>query len=78
MSKLKFVSTPLGKHFKLSFNHCPKTDVKAKYMLKVSYANVVGSLVCDIVCTISYLTQVVTQVYKFMSKPGKYQWEAVN
>nr|GMD09354.1 Retrovirus-related Pol polyprotein from transposon TNT 1-94 [Ipomoea batatas] len=45
MSNCKPVSTPLGAHFKLSSDSCPKSDVDVVYMSKVPYSSVVGSLI---------------------------------
>jgi len=46
-------------------------------MSKVPYANAVGYLMYAIVCTRLYLAHVVSQVYNFMSNPGKRHWEVV-
>ncbi|KAE8694724.1 hypothetical protein F3Y22_tig00110777pilonHSYRG00394 [Hibiscus syriacus] len=77
MSSAKPVSTPLANHFKLSSEQCPKTDKEAEDMAKVSYSNVVGCLMYTMVCTHPDLAHVVSQVCKYMSKPGKQHWEAV-
>ncbi|KAL0411651.1 UNVERIFIED_CONTAM: Retrovirus-related Pol polyprotein from transposon TNT 1-94 [Sesamum latifolium] len=42
--KSKVVSTPLAPHFKLSASMSPKSEEEQEYMSRVSYANVVGSL----------------------------------
>ncbi|KAE8705298.1 Mitogen-activated protein kinase kinase kinase YODA [Hibiscus syriacus] len=77
MSSTKPVSTPLANHFKLSSEQCPKTDKEAEDMAKVLYSNVVGCLMYAMVCTRPDLAHVVSQVYKYMSKPGKQHWEAI-
>ncbi|KAE8683930.1 hypothetical protein F3Y22_tig00111166pilonHSYRG00365 [Hibiscus syriacus] len=77
MSSAKPVSTPLANHFKLSSEQCPKTYKEAEDMAKVSYSNVVGCLMYAMVCTRPDLAYVVSQVCKYMSKPGKQHWEAV-
>lgn len=46
-------------------------------MAKVPYASVVGCSMNVIVCIMSDLTQVVSQVFKFMSKSEKRHSEAV-
>nr|GEX13340.1 retrovirus-related Pol polyprotein from transposon TNT 1-94 [Tanacetum cinerariifolium] len=46
----KSVKIPLGGHFKLSLNDCTVKDCDVERMSKVSYANVVGSLMYLIVC----------------------------
>ncbi|KAE8674685.1 putative ribonuclease H protein [Hibiscus syriacus] len=77
MSSAKPVSTPLANHFKLSSEQCPKTDKEAEDMAKVLYSNTVGCLMYAMVCTRPDLAHVVSQVCKYMSKPGKQHWEAV-
>nr|GEZ20399.1 retrovirus-related Pol polyprotein from transposon TNT 1-94 [Tanacetum cinerariifolium] len=47
----KSVKMPLGGHFKLSLRDCPVRDCDVERMSKVSYANVVGSLMYLMVCT---------------------------
>ncbi|KAE8681185.1 Detected protein of unknown function [Hibiscus syriacus] len=58
-------------------NGCPKTDKEAEDMAKVSYSNAVGCLMYAMVCTRPDLAHIVSQVCKYMSKPGKQHWEAV-
>ncbi|KAE8712595.1 hypothetical protein F3Y22_tig00110241pilonHSYRG00010 [Hibiscus syriacus] len=77
MSSAKPVSTLLVNHFKLSSEHCPKTDNEAEDMAKVPYSNDVSCLMYAMVCTRSDLAHVVSQVCKYMSKPCKQHWEVV-
>ncbi|KAL0285044.1 UNVERIFIED_CONTAM: Retrovirus-related Pol polyprotein from transposon TNT 1-94 [Sesamum angustifolium] len=77
MSKAKPVSTPLANHFKLSMEQCHKTDREVEDMAKVPYASAVGCLMYAMVCTHPDSAHAVSQVYKYMSKPGRYHWEAV-
>ncbi|KAL0332846.1 UNVERIFIED_CONTAM: Retrovirus-related Pol polyprotein from transposon TNT 1-94 [Sesamum calycinum] len=77
MSKAKQVSTPLANHFKLSIEQCPKTDREIEDMAKVPYASAVGCLMYVMVCTCPDSAHVVSQVCKYMSKPGRYHWDAV-
>ncbi|KAE8712607.1 hypothetical protein F3Y22_tig00110239pilonHSYRG00035 [Hibiscus syriacus] len=72
------MSTLLANHFKLSSEQCPKTYKETEDMEKVPYSNVVGCLMYAMVCTRPDLAHVVSQVCKYMSKPGKQHWEAVN
>jgi ATP-binding cassette subfamily B (MDR/TAP) protein 1 len=44
MQDAKLVSTLLAPHFKLSLDLCPASDEDIKYMSKVPYSSVVGSL----------------------------------
>ncbi|KAE8712608.1 hypothetical protein F3Y22_tig00110239pilonHSYRG00037 [Hibiscus syriacus] len=78
MSSAKPMGTPLANHFKLSSEQCPKTYKETEDMAKVPYSNVVGCLMYAMVCTRPDLAHVVSQVFKYMSKPGKQHWEAVN
>jgi len=77
MSNAKPVSTPLANHFKLSSNQCPKTDKEVVDMAEVPYASAVGYLMYAMVCTRPDLAYAVSQVSKYMSKPGRQHWEAV-
>jgi len=71
MSNTKPVSTPLANHFKLSSNQCPNTDKEVADMAEVPYASVVGCLMYAMVCTRPDLAHAVSQVSKYMSKPGR-------
>ncbi|KAE8661431.1 putative WRKY transcription factor 4 [Hibiscus syriacus] len=51
MQDAKPLSTPLGVHFRLSKEHSPKTEEERAYMVKVSYASAIGSLMYTMVCT---------------------------
>ncbi|KAE8711146.1 putative ribonuclease H protein [Hibiscus syriacus] len=50
---------------------------EAEDMAKVSYSNDVGCLMYAMVCTHFDLAHDVSQVCKYMSKPGKQHWKAV-
>ncbi|KAE9618201.1 putative RNA-directed DNA polymerase [Lupinus albus] len=77
MSNAKVVSTPLANHFKISIDHCPKTNEEEKYMSKVPYASAVGCVMCFRVCTRPDLAHAISQVCKCMSKSRKQHWEVV-
>ncbi|KAL0440730.1 UNVERIFIED_CONTAM: Retrovirus-related Pol polyprotein from transposon TNT 1-94 [Sesamum radiatum] len=77
MSKAKSVSTPLPNHVKLSSEHCPKTDREIEDMAKVPYASAIGYLMYAMLCTHPDLAHGVSQICKYMSKPGRHHWEAV-
>ena len=77
MRRSKPVSTPLANQFKLSLEHCPKIEAEKVTMSKILYASAVGCLMYAMVCTGPNLAQAVSQVCKFMSKPGKQHWEAI-
>lgn len=46
-------------------------------MARVPYSSVVGCLMYGMVCTRPDLGQVVSQVSKYMSNPGRAHWNAV-
>jgi len=46
-------------------------------MAKIPYANVVGSLMYDMVCTRPDIAYSVSLVSRFMSNPGKVHWKAL-
>ena len=75
--KTKPVSTPLAPHFKLSALQCLKTEEEREYMSKVSYSNVVGSLMYVMVCTRPDISHAVGIVSRNMHNPGKEHWQAV-
>jgi len=77
MNSVKPVSTPLANYFKLSSNQYPKTDKEVPNMAKVPCDSVVGCLMYTMVCTRHDLAHVVSQVSKYMTKPGRQHWEAV-
>ena len=67
----------MANHFRLSLYQYPKSDREIEDMVKVPYTIVVGCMMYAIVCTRPNLAHVVSQVSKFMSKPGKHHWEAI-
>ena len=71
------VSTPIAPHFKLSSAQCPTKDEDLKYMSKVYYSSVVGSLMYAMVCSHQYLLYVMSLVSRSMANPGRAHWEAI-
>jgi hypothetical protein len=64
------VSTPIAPHFKLSSTQCPtKNDLK--YMSKVPYSSVVGSLMYVMVCSCPELSYAMSLVSRYMANSGK-------
>jgi hypothetical protein len=59
---------------KLSANQCPKTQEEEEDMSHVLYANAVGSLMYEMVCTRSDIAHVVGFLSRYMSKPWKEHW----
>ncbi|KAE8680896.1 hypothetical protein F3Y22_tig00111366pilonHSYRG00299 [Hibiscus syriacus] len=68
------VSTPLGVHFRLSKEQSPKTEEERAYMVKVSYASAIGSLMYAMVCTKPDIAQAVRAVSRYMNNPGKREY----
>ncbi|GJW10631.1 retrovirus-related pol polyprotein from transposon TNT 1-94 [Tanacetum coccineum] len=73
----KSVKMSLGGHFKLSLKDCLVRDCDVERMSKVSYANVVGSLMYLMVCTRPDIAYAVSVVSRYLANPGKNHWEAV-
>ncbi|KAM1902779.1 hypothetical protein ACFX13_040376 [Malus domestica] len=59
----KSVGTPLGAHFKLSSQQCPKTDEEKMKMDDIPHANLVGGLMYAMVCTCPDIAHVVGIVH---------------
>ncbi|KAB2629568.1 hypothetical protein D8674_034363 [Pyrus ussuriensis x Pyrus communis] len=68
--------TPLGVHFKLSSQQCPKTDKEKMKMDGIPYVNLVGGLMYAMVCTRSDIAHAAGIVNRFMHNPGREHWNA--
>ena len=77
MNKENPVNVPLASHFKLSSGLCPSTVEEKDYMSCVPYANTVGCLMYEMVCTRPTISHVVGIVSKYMENLGKEHWNAV-
>ena len=77
MNKEKHVSVPLDSHFKLSSILCPSSVEENDYMSRVPYANTVGCLMYEIVCTRPDFSHAIGVVSKYMENPGKEHWNPV-
>ena len=71
MSDVKFVSTSLATHFKLSKEQSPTTEEERDHMDKVPYASTIGSLMNVMVCTIPNIAHAMEIVSRYMSNLGK-------
>jgi hypothetical protein len=71
------VITLIAPHFKLSSAQCPTKDEDLKYMSKVPYSSVVGSLMYVMVCSCPDLSYAMSLVSTYMANPGRTHWEAV-
>ena len=77
MDNTKIVRTPLANHFRLSTCQCPKTDDEVNDMSKVSYASAMGWLMYAMACTRPDLAHAISVVSKFLSNPGRMDWDVV-
>ncbi|XP_060182061.1 secreted RxLR effector protein 161-like [Lycium barbarum] len=77
MNKCKPVTLSLTQHFRLFSLMAPQSKEKVEYMSKVPYCSAVGSIMYVMVCTGPDITQAVSVVSRFMSKPDKKYWEAI-
>nr|GEV72910.1 retrovirus-related Pol polyprotein from transposon TNT 1-94 [Tanacetum cinerariifolium] len=73
----KSVSMPLGAHIMVSLKDCLSNDWDVERMSKVSYANVVGSLMYLMVCTRPDIAYAISIMNRYLANPGKNHWEAV-
>lgn len=71
MHDSKFVITHLRQHFKLSNQQSPTTKEDKDEMSKVPYANVVGYIMYNMVCSRLDLSYAINVANRFMSSPGK-------
>lgn len=67
----KSVSMPLGAHLKVTLKDCSLSDWDVEIMSKVSYENVVGSLMYLMVCNRLNITYVVSVVSMYLANPSK-------
>ncbi|GJR57614.1 putative polyprotein [Tanacetum coccineum] len=77
MSSAKLVNTPSSVNFRLSITCAPQTEAEIKYMSRIPYASVAGSLMYAIVCTRPDIAHAMSVVSRYMAHPGKEHWNAV-
>ncbi|XP_073120250.1 secreted RxLR effector protein 161-like [Henckelia pumila] len=77
MAETKSVSTPIGAHFKLKVVHGDQEDLEVIHMKNVPYSNAVGSIMYMMVSTRPDITYGVGLVSRFMGKPSREHWRAV-
>ena len=77
MKNAKPVSTPLASHFRLSATQSPQSVEEEEYMVKVPYSSAIGSIMYAMVCTRPDISQAVSVVSRYISRPGKTHWQAV-
>ena len=77
MQNAKSVTTPLAAHFRLSSTLCPLSNEEVNYMSRVSYSSVVGFFMCVLVCSHLDLAYAVSAINRYMEKPNKEHWKAV-
>ena len=73
----KPVSTPFTPHFKLCSSLSPSMDEERKYMSKVLYSNVVGSLMYIMVCTRPDISLAIGVMNRYMHDLRKRHWQVV-
>ena len=71
------VSSLLAGHFKLSIRHNLSIDKEKKDIRSVLHALAVGSLMYAMVCIRPDIAYVVGVVSRFLSNPGRQQWERI-
>src|SRR4051812_10740180 len=76
MSNSKSVVTSINSQFKFSITQCLINEVERTYMNSISYANIVGSLIYDMVCTMLDI-YVVSLVSRYMANSRKTHLQAL-
>lgn len=77
MDDAKPTSVPLAAHFRLSSTQSPDTIEDKEQVMKVPYANAIGSIMYAMVCTRPDISHAVSVTSRFMGNPGKEHWQAV-
>ncbi|RVW60778.1 Retrovirus-related Pol polyprotein from transposon TNT 1-94 [Vitis vinifera] len=77
MNNVKTMSTPLGQHFKLSITQAPETHEEKRFMERIPYASMVGSVMYTMVCSRPDLAYAVSMISRYMSCLRKPHWQAV-
>ena len=77
MFDAKPASVPLGAHFMLSKDLCPKSQTKVDAMKRISYANAIGSVMYLMVSTRPDIAYVVSCLSRYMSNPDPVHLEAL-
>ena len=76
MQTCKPIDTPVEKGSTLSLSMCPQT-VKKKKMARVAYSNVIGSLMCAMMCAQPDMYHAVDLFIRFQANPGFAHWQVV-
>lgn len=77
MFQSKEVKVPMAQHFKLSVDQRPSTDEDRRFMAKIPYANIVGSVIYTTVCARPDVAHVVSVTNRCMVELGKEHWAAL-
>ncbi|CAM8914418.1 unnamed protein product [Rhodiola kirilowii] len=77
MTSAKSTALPLGGHFVMSKDNCPKTELERLKMASVPYDIVVGSVMYLMLCTRPDLAFAISLLSRFMSLPGELHWSAM-
>ncbi|XP_073133853.1 secreted RxLR effector protein 161-like [Henckelia pumila] len=77
MTDAKAVNIPIGAHFKLMAKKQDKKVLEAVHMKNIPYSNAVGIIMYMMVSTRPDITYALGLVSRFMSKPSREHWQAV-
>ena len=77
MTSTNQVCAPLTAPIRLSELNSTQLESKKKYISRVPYASVVGSLMYVMVCTESNLAQTINVVCRYMGNPGEENWQVM-
>lgn len=78
MKDAKSVNTLIGAHFKLMSDKDDEAGLEFIHMENVPYSNAMGSIMYSMVSTRPYIAYGLGLISRFMRKPGREHWQAVN
>ena len=67
----KGASVPISQQFKLSRDQCPRTEAEEREMKPIPYANIVGSVMYKMICTLPDIAHAIRVASRYMSCPGQ-------
>lgn len=77
MEEVREVGTPMAQHFRLSKQQTPESEKEREEMQLIPYANIVGSIMYDMISTRPDVAQAISVTSRFMADHGKQHWLAL-
>lgn len=77
MKKCKPTNVPIPSNFVLSTTLTPKSLEESRYTETIPYSSAVGSVMYSMISTTPELAQTISVLFRYMQKPRKRHWNAV-